>query len=224
MLRFRHWVAMTTLILGSLGLSACDDSVEGALTVHSPIVMKDEKGRILDISSSRKMTIDPDNAGKIGKEELRLKLKENSGKDRKIVLKVPVSQSLPQRNGSILLRGSDVGQQFDLQADVSTVESETPPSQTTASCTLTVSEWICRDHTYTAPDGTIRHEQSCGYESVQKNGRKDVLQHTVVTQVTVHASLFAPASSKVLGSFQGNRRSSQTVTDWESTCYETWGW
>lgn len=204
---------MVSLVLGATALAAgCDNNIDGMLQVKEPLTLRDEKGRDFTIATSRKINVDPENVGDIGDEEVKLKLEDDAGKDRKVKLEVPSYKQIPE-NGTLKLEASETGQAFDLLTDVRTVRATGNQYRTYESCTYTTTEYRC----WHGPNG-----QTCGYVTVQHNGRREVVQHDETIDVRATSWFLKPGNGATLATFQGARNDRYTVTDWRGNC--GWGW
>lgn len=203
-------IQLAGLLTFGILFAACDNSVDGQLQVRAPFTMIDKNGTEFTVSSDRKINVDPENVGDIGDEKVKLKLKDDDGKDRKVTLEVPSSQSIPQ-NGTLFLKGEDVGQPFDLLTDVSTETVDGPQTHGYESCTYQTQEYVC----YNTP-----HGQQCRYQTVSRQGHRETIEHTRTTDVRAESTFMAAGTQTVVGTFEGARRDSYRVIDWQGRC----GW
>jgi hypothetical protein len=200
-----------SFVLGSLLLlvSGCDNSVKGQLQVRTPFNMIDRKGNSFAVTSSRELTVDPENVGEgPGKESVKLKLEDDNGKDRKVELKVPANQSIPE-NGTLMIRGAELNQEFDLLTDVATHREDGPQEQDYENCTYQRQVYVCH-HT---PQG-----QQCGYEWVNVQGYCRIVRHLHTLDVQAESTFLVAGTSQVLATFAGERHESYYVTDWTGDC------
>lgn len=204
--------------LAVLGLAACDE-LEGVIQVKSSLPVVNKKGEKTIIpAGTYQSQFDYDS----DKRRLKIKIKDVNDHDQKLELNLPNGVEIPTQEGSFVISGEDVGQSFDLRGYVHTDTQISAPTQTTESCTLYRTEYVCREESYQDSLGKTCYRQVCGNEEVPYSGEREVQYHSISTTVSAQASFISSASVEV-AKLSGSRNSSQTVYDYVGTCYSQWG-
>jgi hypothetical protein len=210
-------------LLPVLGLVGCDVELNGTANVAQPFNMVDKKGKTFTIPAGQRsieMEIDQNGSGK--KSEVKIKIDDASGKERKVEMKVPAGV-IPERTGSFRIVGSSVGQPVDIAGNVVTQESDSPRVRTTQTCTYYVREYRCERVAVRDRDGRIHYERRCGYVDVPVSGQQEIEYHTHYIQVNGNGQFITPDNMAV-ANWSGAYSASQRVTDYESACYHRAGY
>jgi hypothetical protein len=195
-------LSLMTLALG------CDD-LSGTLQVRNPITFKDEKGKTFSLPQGGHATdFDYDHNG--GKDsELEIKVKDTSGKKRKVILKVPAGINVPTYRGTFLLTGAQTGQAFDLRGEVQTDVQDSGPQYGSESCSWTRRVERCyRDS---------RGHRRCDWVRETTWGRRDYTYRVETTTVRGYSE-FTDVNLGVLARFDGANTQNRTVRESEGLC------
>ncbi len=203
----------------ALTIVACND-LTGSLTLQRALNVVDKKGNKITLSAG---TRDAKLQYKADKREIGLKLKGAEG-ETQLKIVVPANVELPRETGDVVLKGSDIGQEFDLSGRLSTETVTSEKTRTNEYCTWTTREWDCR-RVWRGGGGRGRggrgggghwHEH-CGYYSVGHTGTRDVEYHYVTTGVSLNANL--TQSEEVVGQLAVARTTSQSkIYDYRGSC------
>ena len=125
---------------------------------------------------------------------------------------VPEDTQIPRRNGSLFLTSEEVGQPYDLHAEVATDVETTDTVYTTEQCTYTEAYTICDpDYNY----GTER----CRTEYRTVYGWQEVEYYRKITDSTVTFELLEPGSDVQAAVFSGNDRKSRKIYTYRGMCH-----
>jgi hypothetical protein len=104
-------------------LTGCHYPVHGTLEVISPLTLKVHGHHTFEVAPgmhSMAMTRDAHH----DKVELKMKVLDRAGRERKVKIHVPDSVTLPDYSGSFTLTSEQTGQPFDLTGNLDTVETD----------------------------------------------------------------------------------------------------
>ena len=209
-----------SLLLACLGLAACGE-LSGTITLQRAMNVVDKKGKTQQLANG---TYRAEFEYKEDKREIKLKVKDaiQGKKDLEMKIIVPATTEIPRNNGSVVLKGNEIGQPFDLHGELNTDVSETSPTRGVESCTYTEREYVCRRvcEERIGRDGkkyTDCH-RACDYEYVTKYGQKDVEYHYVTTTVSLMADLLETQSQENVGKLNVDRTDSRQVYDYVGPC------
>lgn len=191
-----------------LTIVACNE-LTGGLTLHRALNVVDKKGNKVTVPAG---TSEAKLQYKAEKRQIDLKINDATNGETQIRIVVPSNVNLPRETGDVALKGSEIGQAFDLNGRLvtETVTSET--TRTAESCTYRTTEYNCR-WVGTGGGRGRRHGgrhrvQRCGYYPMTRVGSHEVEYHYVTTGVSLNAEV--SESSEVVGQLAVARTTSSS--------------
>ena len=223
------------IITSCLFLAACDDSVEGTITLQQPITLKMGKNPDLVIpmgSQWAKVTA--------ASSKLKLKVKIN-GKDQEAIFSVPSGKKIKSISDVNLL-ASESGQPYNIKGQEDTSYQDSSPVRSSESCSFNTSENVCG---YETSPRTCHNEQSCGLQPdgtqachdvpvctggesqyicrnriVTHSGSQDVEYYMTYATTDRRVDLIDPNSQQNIGAFTNQSTESTKHYTFQSQCYE----
>jgi hypothetical protein len=180
------------IVLAPFMMIGCNYPMEGTLEITSPMTLKDSQNHIFEmIPNNHEIT------AKRLKSGFKIKLRDDSGKSRKIQIKTPKKVSIPAKNGNFQLSATDSDQPFDIQGTVNT-EITNGPSATRSD--------TCKD------------DASSYYPGPNHTGHRDVTFHEQQTDLQISLLLKRPKTEDQLGTFYGHQASKEVILDYIGPC------
>jgi len=216
---FRSKVLFGLLIFGTMVLGACD-SLKGSLSVEKEFVGKSTSNRPncrpyddWDCETEKRVTFKPGQysaeISQSGRNEIQMAIKVGKNSEN-ILVKVPNNVHLPEKNGEFFIRGSDAGQEFDLQGVVSTVETRGDTRRERQSCTYDRYEQVCWNNGRTVQCG-VQRRTYFGYETVE--------YYTVDTKKDLAFNLLQQGGAQSLAHFSGSQMTSEKIYTYRGQCF-----
>ena len=146
-----------SVLLWALMLTACVKNVDGTFNAKSDLLLNTKKGQRQVKAGTKPATLKLKS-----KKKVQLTFFEN-GEKLKVVFKVPKGIKIPQNRGSLRLRADEVGQPYDIAANIDNEYTSSEPRHGTESCYRTVYRPVRRCTTR-----VVGQEQRCRRE----NGRR----------------------------------------------------
>ncbi len=177
------------LALGVLFLGSCKLKVDGDLSVLEDFTLRKGDQTYTysadDYEASMKLVSN--------RTKLRMTIKEGE-QSRKFYFTIPEGTELPRWDGEVFVPAADNGQDYDMLANVSTVESRSEDRWGCESCTYQEQVWRCYGGT-------------CGWYSETVWGQRSVHYYVKYFDTSYTLNFSAPQSSEETASFQGERQS-----------------
>jgi hypothetical protein len=138
----------TAVLLAAVAFNmmACS-AIKGTLQVGEDFKVNTGKTTVDVAKGSYPTTLQVESKGKVLQVDVKLPSGDVSAK-----FNIPAGSSLSKGAGRVVIKGSDNGQAFDLQAASDTDVEETPVQNDTEACTYYVSEYRCWDEPVTVCD------------------------------------------------------------------------
>lgn len=163
------------------------------------------------------------------KKSFTLKLNKDGECDTLIPIKTKKELLIPT-NGNIIIKGSDIGQPFDLSADIETKVTETDKIKTYETCFVQRTERFC-DRVYdgrfptpighydpTPIGGYGGYDGHCRERTVTFEGTRFVEYHNRFTQRNLKADLLSTENKDVLATFTGYDSDTDQIVDFMGEC------
>ena len=203
------------LLIGTLILTSCVKKVDGTFEAKQDLTLYTRKGDInlatgnysaeLKLKSKKKITL----------------VVNRNGQKLKVKFKVPRGFDIPREHGKIRLTSREVGQPYDVAANVTNSYDDSEPRHTTESCSKTFYERRChyewrggetrcrtvngRRVCHRTPKRKVR---VCRDVRVERYGRRDVTYRYTGKTTEFSFRLFNPVTSEKVAQFKGNKYSS----------------
>ncbi|MBI2520234.1 MAG: hypothetical protein HYV97_07445 [Bdellovibrio sp.] len=191
------------LLLSVVLLTSCVEKVKGTFEVKTPLSFKGKDGNI---------TL----AKGVHSAVLTVKQKKYAsilvGYNRKVQFTLPKGVRLPTNSGELRLTAQEVGQPYDLTATAETVYSNSGPRTTIESCTSTVSRPVCSFD-------PVSQRRVCREQTINVRGHREVTFEYHGETTEFNFTLLTPASTEVVGSFNGSDYDSRRVVTNYGHCY-----
>lgn len=144
--------------------------------------------------------------------KIAIKLDVGQLASQSLELNIPQGKYVATYSGPISLSSKESGQPFDVKGTIHTEESRTGSTRAVESCSRTESRTICSD-------GPVARERrsECRTETITISGQQEVEYHYHDTQTDL--SLKIISGGQQVGSFVGQRNSSDKVYDYQGACY-----
>jgi hypothetical protein len=179
------------IFLVPLFLVGCNDPIEGTIQVNSNLTLNDKHHRAFDLRPGQH-TMEMRVNEFFDKTEVKMKLTDCAGSERKIRLFLPQSVLLPNVTGSFVAQADQIGQHFDLAGTIQKTESDSEP---------------------------VTYQEYCGWNDWYYLGTRTVTFHTHSELRTFSVDFKTPHQDDTLANFKGSMPAgTHTVIDSISHC------
>jgi len=213
------------LIATLLAFTGCYKKVAGTFETREEIKLNGKRGTVT-LPAARYNA----NLKVKTKRKFQLVIPGNAG--HKFTFRIPRGVSMPRNYGQVRLRASEVGQPYDLSANIDTTQNRSEVRHDTESCSRQVRREVCRYER--RPEREVcrqrngrrvcrrvpgRRVRVCEPEWDTVWGTRDISFREVGKTTSYKVKFMAPNDGRVVARFRGNRYSSDREIISRSRCY-----
>lgn len=199
----KSFLTKTLMLAATFALTACE--LDGALTARQNTQLIDKKGRVLQLQAGASYS------SSIEKKDGMLEIDiDINGKERKVQVRPPAGQPVPQEEGEMFVTAAQSGQPVDLHGILNTDYVRGPDQWGYRRCQEVRQVQVC---------GYDQHgKYVCRWENRYFYGDQEVRYYNLTTTRTGEIRLLNPGTNVEAAKFYGRSSGTQQVITYEGFC------